>query len=73
MADEDDDGKADAESHSEFERVKDCGCEDKKHETELGPSSETEEEDQVMRAFFNERVCHDGDHGAEHSFLLKNV
>ena len=59
VADDGEEGEADAQSDAEGERVEDCGEEDEGHEEEFGPGVDVKEEIDVVRGFFDERV---GDH-----------
>lgn len=63
MADDGEEGEADAESDAEGEGEEDCGEEDEGHEEEFGPGTDVEEEGDVVGGFFDERVGDHGDHG----------
>ena len=63
VADDGEEGEADAEGDAEGEGVEDCGGEDEEHEGEFGPAADVEEEFDVVRGFFDEGVGDDGYHG----------
>ena len=63
VADDGEEGEADAEGDAEGQGVEDCGGEDEEHEGELGPAADVEEEFDVVGGFFDEGVGDDGYHG----------
>ena len=63
VADDGEDGEADAEGDAEGQGVEDCGGEDEEHEGEFGPAADVEEEFDVVGGFFDEGVGDDGYHG----------
>lgn len=69
VADDGEEGEADPQGDAEGEGVEDCGEEDEGHEEELWVGAEGEEEGEVVRGFFDERVGDYRDHGGEDGFL----
>ena len=63
VADDGEEGEADAEGDAEGEGVEDCGGEDEEHEGEFGPAADVEEEFDVVGGFFDEGVSDNGYHG----------
>lgn len=68
VADETKDRETNANTNAALEIPKDGHDEDETHQDELRPATDTEEELDVVRCFFDEGIGHDGDHGTEHSF-----
>lgn len=69
VADDREEGEADAQSDAEGEGVEHRGEEDEEHEEEFVPGLDVKEEIDVVRGFFDERVGDHRDHGGQHGFL----